>query len=132
MEDVAFGRKAAVAGAEGLKPVGWSDLRGWLKLVAAAGELKRIDARVDPDEELAAITFMAALDDGGNEIYVSPQIEQILGFTQKEWLEDPILWYTRLHPDDRERWHLEFSRTCATGERFSSDYRFVARDGRVV
>ena len=30
------------------------------------------------------------------------------------------------------RWHTEFARTCATGAHFRSEYRFVARDGRVV
>src|SRR6516165_2441224 len=63
-------------------------------------------------EQIPAVTFMAALDEGVSELYVSPQIEALLGFSQKEWLEDPILWYTRLHPDDRERWHQEFARTC--------------------
>lgn len=83
-------------------------------------------------EQLPVVTFLAALDGGVNELYVSPQIESLLGFSQKEWLDDPILWYTRLHPEDRERWHLEFARTCASGERFRSEYRFLARDGRVV
>lgn len=83
-------------------------------------------------EQLPVVTFLAALDGGVNELYVSPQIETLLGFSQKEWLEDPILWYTQLHSEDRERWHIEFARTCATGERFRSEYRFLARDGRVV
>jgi PAS domain S-box-containing protein len=83
-------------------------------------------------EQLPIVTFLAALRDGANELYVSPQIEALLGFSQKEWLENPILWYTQLHPEDRERWHLEFARTCAAGERFRSEYRFLARDGRVV
>ena len=39
--------------------VGWRDLREWLALVEANGQLQRIDQPVDPDEELAAITFMA-------------------------------------------------------------------------
>ncbi len=59
MEDAGFGPGAAVACTEMGKPVGWSDLRGWLQLVEAAGQIKCIDAPVDPDEELAAITFMA-------------------------------------------------------------------------
>lgn len=86
-------------------------------------------------EEIPAVTFMAALDESAaaiSELYVSPQIESLLGFTQQEWLEDPILWYKQLHPNDRERWHLEFAKTCATAEPFDSIYRFVARDGRVV
>lgn len=83
-------------------------------------------------EGIPAVTFMAVLDEAINELYVSPQIEQLLGFSQKEWLEDPVLWHTRLHPADRARWHLEFAQTCATGKPFRSIYRFLARDGRVV
>ncbi len=83
-------------------------------------------------EQLPAVTFMAALDDGINELYVSPQIETMLGFSQKQWLEDPVLWYRQLHPDDRVRWHTEFAQTCATGRQFRSEYRFLARNGTVV
>lgn len=83
-------------------------------------------------EQMPVVTFLAALDGGVNELYVSPQIESLLGFSQKEWLENPVLWYTQLHPEDRERWHLEFARTCSAGERFHSEYRFLARDGLVV
>jgi PAS domain S-box-containing protein len=85
-------------------------------------------------EEIPAVTFLAALDTtlALSEIYVSPQIETLLGFTQKEWLEDPVLWYRQLHPDDRERWHEEFAQTCSTAEPFDAVYRFIARDGRVV
>jgi PAS domain S-box-containing protein len=83
-------------------------------------------------EQLPAVTFMAALEGGENELYVSPQIESLLGFSQKEWLEDPILWYRQLHPDDRVRWHAEFAQTCAAGKHFRDEYRFLARDGRVV
>ena len=81
------------------------------------------------------VTFMAALDESAaaiSELYISPQIESLLGFTQQEWLEDPILWYKQLHPDDRDRWHVEFAQTCATAAPFDSVYRFIARDGRVV
>src|SRR5687768_16834964 len=94
---------------------------------------KRLEARYrNLVEGIPAVTFMAALDEGLNELYVSPQIEQLLGFSQKEWLEDPVLWYTRLHPQDRDRWHLEFAQTCATAAPFRSVYRFIARDGRIV
>src|SRR5438128_9505662 len=83
-------------------------------------------------EQMPVVTFLAALDGGVNELYVSPQIESLLGFSQKEWVENPVLWYTQLHPEDRDRWHLEFAKTCATGEHFRSVYRFLARDGRVI
>ena len=83
-------------------------------------------------EKIPAVTFMAALDETVHELYVSPQIEALLGFSQKEWLDDPFLWYYQLHPEDRTRWAAEFARTCATGVQFRSEYRLMARDGRVV
>jgi PAS domain S-box-containing protein len=96
-------------------------------------QLRKAEARYRSlVEEIPAVTFMAALDEGINELYVSPQIVDLLGFTQEEWLNDPVLWHRQLHPEDRDRWHLEFARTCATAQPFRSVYRFLARDGRVV
>lgn len=83
-------------------------------------------------ELLPAITFMATFDEGLNDVYVSPQIEGLLGYTQKEWLEEPILWYQRLHPEDRDRWNHEFARTIASGEPLRSAYRVLARSGKIV
>jgi PAS domain S-box-containing protein len=83
-------------------------------------------------ENIPAVTFIAPLDESIPELYVSPQIEELLGFTQKEWVEDPVLWHRQLHPDDRERWNRQFAPTCASGEPFREIYRFVAKDGRVV
>ncbi len=119
-----------------------ADRRSWSPTPAGEGEdrvspaeaqLRRAESRYRAlVEQIPAVTFMAALDEGVNEFYVSPQIEEMLGFTQKEWIEDPILWFRQLHPDDKERWNVEFARTCATGERFRSQYRFIARNGGVV
>ena len=48
-------------------------------------------------EQIPAVTFMTSFERGLQEVYVSPQIESILGYTQKEWLSSPSLWYQRLH-----------------------------------
>jgi PAS domain S-box-containing protein len=110
-----------------------STIRDTTQKKQAEAQLQSAEARYRTlVEEIPAVTFMAALDGGAQELYVSPQIEKLLGFSQKEWLENPILWYTQLHPDDRDRWHTEFARTCSTGEHFLSEYRFLARDGSVV
>src|SRR5580704_6264759 len=58
-------------------------------------------------EQIPAVVFMAYLDKGIGEAYVSPQIEATLGFSQREWLEDPIRWYQQIHPDDKQRWSVE-------------------------
>jgi PAS domain-containing protein len=57
-------------------------------------------------EQIPAIVFMAYLDRGIGEAYVSPQIEETLGFTQQEWLEDPVRWYQQIHPKDKDRWSV--------------------------
>ena len=83
-------------------------------------------------EQLPAATFMASFENGRSDMYVSSYIETLLGYTAEEWIEDPVLWYQRLHPEDRARWNEDFSRTILSAEPFKGDYRFLAKDGRVV
>ncbi len=83
-------------------------------------------------EQIPAVVFMAHLDRGIGEAYVSPQIEATLGFSQEEWLEDPIRWYQQIHPDDKERWSVEAAQMFLSGTPLRSTYRVLARDGRTV
>ena len=83
-------------------------------------------------EQIPAVVFMAFLDKGMSEAYVSPQIEAVLGFTQEEWLNDPVRWYWQIHPDDRGRWNVEAARMFLVGEPLRSVYRVMASDGHVV
>ena len=83
-------------------------------------------------DQIPAVVFMAYLDEGIGEAYVSPQIEATLGFSQEEWLEDPVRWYRQIHPDDKERWSNEAAAMFLSGKPLRSSYRVMARDGRVV
>jgi PAS domain S-box-containing protein len=83
-------------------------------------------------EQLPAVVFMAYLDRGIGEAYVSPQIEATLGFSQAEWLEDPVLWYRQVHPDDKDRWSAEAAEMFISGKPLRSAYRVIARDGRAI
>jgi two-component system, sensor histidine kinase and response regulator len=83
-------------------------------------------------EQIPAVVFMASLDQGIGEAYVSPQIESILGFTQREWLDDPVLWYRQIHPDDKDRWSVEASSLFLSGEPLRSVYRIIGRHGGTV
>ena len=83
-------------------------------------------------EQLPAVVFMAYLDRGIGEAYVSPQIEATLGFSQSEWLEDPVLWYRQVHPDDKDRWSIEASEMFVSGKPLRSAYRVIARSGQVI
>jgi TMAO reductase system sensor TorS len=83
-------------------------------------------------EQIPAVVFLAQMEGGLGEAYVSPQIESILGFSQEEWLGNPILWFHQLHPEDKYRWSLEAAQLFSTGEPLKSTYRFLARDGNTV
>ena len=83
-------------------------------------------------EQIPAVVFMAYLDKGIGEAYVSPQIEAALGFSQSEWLEDPVRWYQQIHPDDKMRWSVEAAEMFLSGKPLRSAYRVIARDGRVL
>src|SRR5271168_2301490 len=83
-------------------------------------------------DQIPAVVFMAYLDQGIGEAYVSPQIEATLGFSQKEWLEDPVRWYQQIHPGDKTRWCEEAAEMFLSGRPLRSSYRVMARDGRVV
>jgi PAS domain S-box-containing protein len=83
-------------------------------------------------EQIPAVTWIAALDEVGSTLYVSPQIETMLGFTADEWTDNPEIWSRQVHPQDRERVLAEYTRSQAGREPFCCEYRLLTRDGRVV
>jgi PAS domain S-box-containing protein len=83
-------------------------------------------------DQIPAVVFMAFLDGGIGEAYVSPHVERVLGFSREEWLDDPIRWYRQIHPDDRNRWSREAAEILLKGNPLKSVYRVIARDEHVV
>jgi len=49
------------------------------------------------------VIYVAALDERSTTLYVSPQIEEILGYTPEEYRADPDIWAKRIHPEDYDR-----------------------------
>ncbi|MGH3113549.1 MAG: PAS domain-containing protein, partial [Gaiellaceae bacterium] len=83
-------------------------------------------------EQLPLAMYMDRLDETSSTIYTSPQIEAILGYPTLDWMSDPDFFPKVLHPDDRERVLEEHRRNYAEGRSFTTEYRAIARDGRVV
>jgi diguanylate cyclase (GGDEF)-like protein/PAS domain S-box-containing protein len=70
--------------------------------------------------------------DGGRLAYMSPQVSGILGYRPEELVDDPELWPSRIHPDDREAAIAAYSKHWQTGEPLQAEYRMLARDGSEV
>ena len=73
-------------------------------------ERKRLESELRSAEEryrllverVPAVVYVAEPGPSGRWLYVSPQIEGMLGFTPQEWMADPDIWFRQLHPRDQE------------------------------
>jgi len=83
-------------------------------------------------EHLPLVVYVDALDAVSSNIFTSPQIEPLLGYSIEEWKTATDLFAQLLHPDDRERVLAAHVHTHETHEPLSLEYRLIARDGRVV
>jgi PAS domain S-box-containing protein len=97
----------------------------------ASEALKRSEAKYRSlVEQVPAITYTASTDEHASTTYISPQIEEILGFTPEEWLADPKLWSKRLHPEDADRALAELARARVNGPATVTEYRLLTAEGR--
>ncbi|MEX0753731.1 MAG: EAL domain-containing protein [Actinomycetota bacterium] len=83
-------------------------------------------------ENIPAVTYADELNDEATTAYISPQIEELLGYTVEEFTASDDVWIEVLHPDDRDRAVAENSRHNTTGEVFDVEYRMIHKDGSVV
>ncbi len=86
-------------------------------------------------ERLPLVVYVDQLDAKSSPLYISPQIAELMGYSQEEWLADPDLFTNSLHPADRERVLADIADRNAglTGSTTNHlSYRLIARDGRVL
>ena len=86
-------------------------------------------------ERVPAIVYVAEPGPNGRWLYVSPQIEHILGFSADEWMADPGLWLKQLHPHDRAETVSTEERLLMPGHEdttYSETYRLLHRTGATV
>ncbi len=83
-------------------------------------------------EQIPAVVYRQELEDNDTISYVSPRVEEMLGYSAHEYVQEPGFWVSTTHPDDRERVLAEDARTEETGEPFRMEYRKIMRDGRVI
>jgi diguanylate cyclase (GGDEF)-like protein/PAS domain S-box-containing protein len=84
-------------------------------------------------ERLPVIVYTAELGEQGRWRYVSPQVEEILGYRPEEFVRDPSLWARLLHPEDRDRaLAVETEDHLGNRETTPIEYRMHTRGGDVV
>lgn len=86
-------------------------------------------------EHLPAIVYLESVerehDTPGQMLYVSPQVESILGFAPEEWLADPLAWARQFHPADRPHVRAAYERVEREGGDLRVEYRMYTKTGEV-
>jgi PAS domain S-box-containing protein len=104
--------------------------------LATRGELERrlIDVEASLQallERLPGVVYALSSEAPNSVLYMSPQIQALLGVPAADCVGDPELWLRLVHPDDFEWVTAECERTNHTGEPFSGEYRMRTADGQV-
>src|SRR5579862_1996576 len=81
-------------------------------------------------EQVPAISYVAEAGARGRFLYLSPQVNKILGYRPEDCLSDPWFWWNHLNPEDHEIAMLED--TWEEGRPFQVEYRMTRQDGREV
>ena len=65
-------------------------------------------------------------------VFVGPQVETLLGYSDRQWLDGGGLWPEWIHVDDRVEVLARTEESARRGVPFHMEYRAVRRDGRVI
>ncbi|HEX9839974.1 MAG TPA: PAS domain S-box protein [Anaerolineales bacterium] len=97
----------------------------------AEESLKKAEEKYrDLVERLPLVIYTSELGINGVWSYVSPQLEELLGFTPQEWMADPTIWHRQVHTEDFDRHEKLEEEAHAMGKPFESEYRIFTKDGR--
>ena len=79
-------------------------------------------------EQLPVVVFVDTDELRGATVYISPNVEKVLGHPQAKILEDHELWYRSIHPDDRDEFWRSWEDAWKRGTPFHAEYRLLAPD----
>lgn len=79
-------------------------------------------------ESLPIVSFTCAADGSLNFTFVSSTIEDITGYSAKQFQEDPSFWDSRIHPDDRQKIIPEMRIGLKKKDSYKCGYRFRVAD----
>lgn len=82
-------------------------------------------------EQLPVTIYQDKVDIEGINIYFSPQIENLFGYSLQEWRENPILWHSLVYPEDYEGAKKSLSEVLEYGKA-TVEYRVLHKNGNLV
>ena len=116
------------------KPLEWvgvctdlTELREASEQVRAAEE--RFRAIV---EHIPAAVYLDRPDGSMESVYVSPQVEAVMGVSAQRYLDEPELWLELMDDEDRRRCERSYLDSIERRRSWSDEYRIRKPDGRLA
>jgi PAS domain S-box-containing protein len=83
-------------------------------------------------EHVPAAIYVDAPDTSMQSLYISPQVEQITGWTPEQYLNEPALWLDHMREEYREELRRSYLEAIGRGESWMAEYPLRTPDGREV
>ncbi len=82
-------------------------------------------------EYVPVILYLDEADEYSSSLYISPQVQDLLGYSPEDFRRDPRLWHNLVVPEDYANAVSSIRKTLESGQAVQ-EYRVVTRDGRIV
>ncbi len=100
---------------------------------AAEQQLRKAEERFRTlVEHMPAVVYAVPLDGDQSPLYMSPQVERLLGWSPDEWRSREGFWLDHVHPEDRQTVSELNAATNTTMRPFTAEYRVQHPSGHYV
>ncbi len=83
-------------------------------------------------EKMPAVSYVIRLEKLFSLVFVSPQIRDLTGWEQKDWIEIEDFRLKCVHPEDVQEYVASLKRSIENHEPFHYEYRLLHRNGDVI
>jgi PAS domain S-box-containing protein len=83
-------------------------------------------------EQIPAVTYAVEIGANTNIRFISPQVEEFLGYQPSEWIKNPDLWFESIHPDERQEVQEKIRESRQKGTLYEAEYRIRSKRGNYL
>ena len=116
------------------------DLRGATKaLRQEIAERRRVEKALRKSKEryrlvsenIPVVVYSALPDGQSSTLFASGRVEELTGYTARQYMDEPALWERTVHAGDRQRVWREIRKCRTAGRPLDVEYRIVTKDGSI-
>jgi PAS domain S-box-containing protein len=83
-------------------------------------------------EHIPAAVYLDMPDGSMQSVYVSPQVETVMGITVERYIDEPDLWLQMMDGEDRRRCERRYLEAVEAGRSWEDEYRIRKPDGKLA